>query len=239
VLIAVVFLLGAIACLAATVILLRSLGPRYRVGRLLASTPVATIDEALELARGRDAYVRVTGRISSDEEFPDENDRPLVYRRKRLEVADRPGTWRVVADEREAVPFGIETRSSFIAVDEAAIAEGLVAIPREAAGRSSDLPTDIGDALKGVDPNAPARLVVEQLSAVEHATVCGVPLVRHGRGTLSAGLDRPLIVTTLDVPDAIRLLAAPNRRRVVTAAGFLLAAVVQAALAVVAALAGL
>lgn len=238
-LIAVVLMAAAIACLAGTVVLLRSLGPRYRVGRLLASTPVATIDEALELARGPHAYVRVSGRISSDDEFPDENDRPLVYRRKRLEVADRPGAWRVVADEREAVPFGVETRSSFIGVDEAAIAEGLVAIPREAAGRSSDLPTDIGEPLEGVDPDAPARLIVEQLSAVEHATVCGVPLVRDGRAMLSAGLDRPLVITTLDVPDAIRLLAAPNRRRVLTAAAFLVAAVVLAALVVVAALSGL
>lgn len=232
-------LLGAIACLAGTVILLRSLGARYRVGRLLASTPVATIDEALELARGPHAYVRVSGRISSDEEFPDENDRPLVYRRKRIEIADRPGSWRVVADEREAVPFGVERRSSFIAVDESAIGHGLVAIPREAAGRSSELPADMHDSLEGLDPEAPARLVIEQLSAVEHATVCGVPLVRGGRAMLSAGLDRPLVITTLDVPDAIRLLAAPNRRRVLTAAGLLLAAVVLAALAVVAALSGL
>ena len=60
---------------------------RYRVGRLLAAAPLVEIDEASEMAAGRPRYVRVSGRITSDEEFPDENDRPLVFRRKRIDVA--------------------------------------------------------------------------------------------------------------------------------------------------------
>ncbi len=236
---------GACACLIGTFVVLRTLGSRYRVGRLLAAAPEVSIEEARSLAEAGDApaYVRVTGRITSDEEFPDENDRPLVYRRKRLEVAPRGGQWQTISDEREAVPFGLETRSELIAIDEAAIDEGLVAIPREATGSIADLPAgvarDSSDSTAGMAPDAPARLLVEQLSAVEQATACGVPVLRAGQPALTAGLGRPLIITTLAVPEAIRLLAGPFRRRVQAAAALLAGAVLLAATSLVAGLAGL
>ena len=91
-------LAAALGCVVAALVLLRSLGPRYRVGRLLAATPMLEIEDARELAAGPATYVRVTGRISSDEEFPDENDRPLVFRRKRIEVEEGRGRWLVIAD---------------------------------------------------------------------------------------------------------------------------------------------
>jgi hypothetical protein len=240
----VALILAAAACLVATLVLLRTLGPRYRVGRLLAAAPEVSIAEARALAEAGEArYVRVAGRITSDEEFPDENDRPLVYRRKRLEAAPRAGQWRTLSDEREAVPFGIELRSEFIAVDEAALAEGLVAIPREAVGTIGDLPAevsaDLSDTMSGTDPATPARLVIEQLSAVEQATVCGVPMLRVGQPHISSGLGRPLIVTVLAPAEAIRLLASPFRRRVQAAAVLLGASVVLAAASLVAGLAGL
>jgi hypothetical protein len=208
-------------------VLLRSLGARYRVGRLLSVTPEVSIDEAIHLAGGSDVYVRVSGRIRSDEEFPDEHDRPLVFRRKRIEIAGKDGRWRTLVDEREAVPFGIESRASFIAVDEAALADGLVAIPRHAGGRLSDLPAELladieATAFGDRDPDPPARLVIEQLSAVEHATVCGRPAIRDGKPVLTAGAGRPLVVTPLDTPHAMRVLAADHRRRVVLAAAALL-----------------
>lgn len=213
------FALLGVVSLATVALLLRSLGPSYRVGRLLAATPEVSIEEALELANGgAPAYVRLTGRISSDEEFPDDQDRPLVFRRTRIQLGDR-GRWRTVLDEREAVPFGVESRSALIAVDDDALADGLVVIPREAAGRAQDLAAEMADALpRDHDPQAPARLMIEQLSAVEHATVCGRPVLQAGRATLTAGTGRPLIVTTLEAPAAMRLLARGHRTRVAAAA---------------------
>jgi hypothetical protein len=234
-----VLLIGAVACLAIAFALLRSLGVRYRVGRLLAVAPLVAIEQASELATRNPKYIRMTGRISSDEEFPDENDRPLVFRRKRIEIGDGAGKWRTIADEREAVPFGIETRDAFIAVDTAAIGDGLIAIPRESTGVLSDLPADLLDGVTELPaPNTPARLVIEQLSAVEHATVCGVPELRDGQPVITFGLGRPLIVTTLEPPAAMRLLAAGQRPRVLTAAAFLAGSVGFAVLAAVAAIAG-
>lgn len=236
-----VFLGAALACVVVALLLLRSLGVRYRVGRLLSAAPLIDIAAARELVTGPARYVRVTGRITSDEEFPDENDRPLVYRRKRVEIGDGPGgKWRTIADEREAVPFGVETRDDFIAVDEGAISDGLVAIPRESAGTLADLPKElVADLADLPSADAPARLVIEQLSAVEHATVCGTPILRNGQPTMSAGAGRPLIITTLDAPAAMRVLAAGDRPRVVGAAVLLVVGVVLAAATAVALIAGL
>ncbi len=199
-------------------LLLRSLGTRFRLGRLLSAAPQVTLEECRELAAGAAVYVRVSGRISSTEEFPDDNNRPLVFRRTRLEVQVAPDRWRTVLDEREAVPFGVESRSAFVAIDQDALSDGLVAIPRIATGRVSELHGEMAAGAAGVAPETPVRLTIEQLSAVEHVSACGRPELRDGEPVLTAGLGRPLIVTALDRPAAMRLLASGARRRVAAAA---------------------
>ncbi len=230
----------ALLSIVTVMFLLRSLGPGYRVGRLLAATPLVSIEDAAELARGESArYVRVNGRISSAEEFPDEQDRPLVYRRSRIALRDSTGRWTTHVEEREAVPFGVESRSSLIAVDEGALGDGLVVIPREAEGIASDLPPDRIEALPATyQPSDPARLTIEQLSAVEHATVCGQPVLGATGPMLTAGMGRPLIVTTLDAPSAMRLLARHRRGRVLAATVLLVASLGFGAAAVIAMLVG-
>jgi hypothetical protein len=210
-------LIGVLA-LAAALLMLRTLGPRFRLGRLLTAAPEVSLEECRELAGGPPVYVRVNGRVSSEEEFPDDNDRPLVFRRTRLEVAIEGGKWRTVLDEREAVEFGVESRSELVAIDHVALGDGLVAIPRVAVGRVSELNGDMAAAAKGAAPDAAVRLTYNQLSAVEHVTACGTPILRDGKPTLTAGLGRPLIVTVLDQPAAMRLLASGARARVATAA---------------------
>lgn len=230
--------LGGVAAIGVAVLLLQSLGSRYRIGRLLGSAPEVTIDEAITTANSGEArYVRLTGRISSDEEFPDDQNRPLVFRRTRLQVRASDGQWVSIVDEREAVPFGVETRQSFIGVDDVALADGLVVIPRISVGKVADLPPDLAaEVPTGTDTSAGARLTIEQLSAVEHATVVGQPVQRDGGPTMTAGLGRPLVVTILDRPAAMRVLAGDQRGRVVAAAialgaglGLLAAAVVALA----------
>lgn len=204
--------------LAVALVLLRTLGMRFRLGRTLAAASEVSLEECRELAAGPAVYVRVSGRVSSDEEFPDDNDRPLVFRRTRLEVAGADGKLRTVLNEREAVAFGVESRAEFVAIDQDALGDGLVAIPRVASGRVSELQGDMATAAAGAAPEAAVRLTYEQLSAVEHVTVCGTPVMRDGKPTMTAGLGRPLIVTVLDRPAAMRLLASGARARVATAA---------------------
>lgn len=220
-----------LVCLIAAGVLLRAVGRGYRLGRMLWAAPQVSIGEAVSLSDSALRFVRVTGRISSDEEFPDEKDRPLVFRRKRVQVLDRPGHWRTVIDDREAVPFGVEARSDAIDVDTAALGDGLVVVPREAAGTVADLPNELRSELGAIDPATPARLLVEQISAVEQATVAGRPVLRDGRTTLTADTKRPLIVTTLEPTAAMRLLAGEHRSRVRFAAVLLIVAAVLLAAA--------
>jgi hypothetical protein len=215
--------IGALGLLAfgAAAVLLRSI-QGYRIARSLQAAPPVSVEEALALARaGEDRYVRVQGRVTSDEEFPDEHDRPLVYRRRRLSVEQPPGAWRTVSDERQAVPFGIEERAAFIAIDLGALGEGLVVMPRESTGRAEEIP---GRLPEGVAPSSPVRLLVEQLSAVEIATVAGVP--RRGvdhQAVMTGGAGRPLIVSGLEPAAAMRVLSAGRRRRLQAAAVLMVA----------------
>ena len=61
--------------------LLRATGAGYRMVRTLAAAVELPLADVLaDAAAGRDSgYLRTSGRIASDEEFPDEHDRPLVF----------------------------------------------------------------------------------------------------------------------------------------------------------------
>jgi hypothetical protein len=201
-------LAAGVAALAAGWLLVRRLGPRARVGRILASTRVVPVDEAVRLASGAPRYVGVGGRLDSDQEFLDEHDRPLVLRRSRLQLRDGSG-WRTVADQREVVPFGLAGGLASIAVDAAELDEGLVVVLRESDGTAGEIPDRVPE---GTAPETPARLRVELLSTVDHALALGVPtLGDDGQPVLRPGLGRPLILTTLEPAEAMRLLAAEHR----------------------------
>jgi hypothetical protein len=222
--------LGVVA-LAAGWLLLRSLGPGARIGRIIAATSVVPVGRAVAMASGdRPHYVGILGRVDSTEDFHDENDRPLVIRRTRLDLgAGR--TWTTFEDSREMVPFEISEGLDRIAVDGAALDEGLVVVTRESIGTAADL----GDrAPAGTAPETRARLRVDLLSSVDHALVLGVPAIDPERGPiLRPGLGRPLILTNLEAKEAMRLLAA-GRQGTTRAIGLLLgigAAAVLAGLA--------
>lgn len=210
-----------IGTLVAGWLVMRRLGPRARIGRVLAATPVVPVDRAVEIARsGKPRYVGVGGRVDAEEEFLDENERPLVYRRTRLQV--KPGKeWTAVEDRREAMPFEIAGGVARIAVDQDDLGDGLVVVVRESIGTAGEIPDRLP---AGTPPSTPARLQVEHLSTVDHALVLGVPVLDPERGPiLREGFGRPLIVTTLEPTEAMRLLAM-GRRRTTQVAGLLLAA---------------
>ena len=212
--------LGLLA-LATGVAILRTFGPNYRVGRLLAVTPVVTVAEARELASGPSRYVAIEGRIDSDEAFEDEVHRPLVLRRVRF--ATGSGTrWRTVDEDRAAVDFEVREGLDAISIDHRSLDAGLVVIPRESTGTLADaaeaLPAERMPA--DLPPSAPLRLRIEQVSSVEHATVTGVPAIdpSTGRPWMTSGLGRPLILTTLERDEAMRVLASGAPRRPLAAA---------------------
>ncbi|HEY8819656.1 MAG TPA: hypothetical protein VIM25_12660 [Candidatus Limnocylindrales bacterium] len=230
-------LIAGFVALVAGVMVLRTYGPNYRIGRLLASTPEVSVAEARSLAAGRARYVRIQGRIDAEDEFEDEVHRPLVFRRTRLEVL-RDGRWVAFEDRRERVRFEVREGLDGIVVDDAALDTGLVVVPRESVGTAADVADRVP---AGTPPAAPVRLRVDQVSSVEHAIVLGVPgLDPTGEPLLSAGLGRPLVLTTLDAGEAMRVLADGRPQRILLAtlclAGGLLLVTVALVLAVVGAI---
>ena len=215
--------LGVVAIVAGVAVLL-SFGRRFRVGRLLASIPRVSIAEAVRIAgSGEPRYVRIDGRIDSDREFEDADHRPLVLRLTRVEVRDRRpiGGWRVVETSVEAVPFQLQEGLDVIDVDEDALSDGLVVVPRRSAGVAGDL----RDRIPAEVPSAtPARVTIQQISSVEHAIALGRPtLDASGRARLTAGLGRPLVLTTIEIPEAMRILTGGAVLRARVAAACLVA----------------
>jgi hypothetical protein len=216
-------ILGFVA-LAAGVLVPRTYGPRYRVGRLLASAPEVTVAEARTLATGSPRYVRVRGRIDAETEFEDDAHRPLVFRRTRLQLR-RDAGWVSFEDGRERVSFEVRDGLDGIAVDDAALDAGLVVVPRESVGTAADVADRVPP---GTPPATAVRLRIEQISSVEHAIVVGVPgLDETGAPRISAGMGRPLVLTTLEQDEAMRILADGDRRRPLVAAACLVGGLVS------------
>ena len=207
--------LGLVA-LGTGALVLRSFGPSYRVGRLLASTPSVSVAEARALAAGPPRYVAIRGRIDAEDEFEDDAHRPLVLRRARIQL-QRGSDWVTVDEHTTAVEFELREGLDAIAIDHGALDAGLVVVPRESVGRAADAPDRVPP---DTPPETPVRLRVEQISSVEHALVLGVPVAGPDGAPvrMTAGLGRPLILTTLETPEAMRLLAASGPRRPLVAA---------------------
>ncbi len=203
-------LVAGLVALVAGVLVLRTYGSSYRVGRLLAATRTVSIGEARDLAAGPARYVRISGRIDAEQEFEDDAHRPLVFRRTRLQLRDDRG-WVTFEDDRERVDFEIREGLDGIAVDDGALDTGLVVISRQSVGTAADVADRVPT---GTAATTPVRLRVDQVSSIEHAIVLGVPsLDPVGEPRMSAGLGRPLILTTLEPDEAMRVLAEGERRR--------------------------
>jgi hypothetical protein len=230
-----ILLVAGLVALAAGILVLRSYGPNYRIGRLLASTPTVSVAEARGLADGRPRYVRVDGRIDSEDDFEDDAHRPLVFRRTRLQLR-RDGGWVSFEDRRERVRFEVRDGLDGIVIDDAGLDTGLVVVPRESVGTAADVADRIP---AGTPPTTPVRLWVAQVSSVEHAIVLGVPTRdAHGEPHMSAGLGRPLVLTTLEPDEAMRVLAEGNPGRIRIATACLVGGMGLIVVAIVLALAG-
>jgi len=222
-----ILLIAIGACsVGAGIVVLRTFGAGYRIGRILAAAPAVSIDRALADARsGAAVQVRIAGRIDSVDEFEDEYHRPLVWRRQVLEM-QREGRWQTLDEQVEAVDFEIRDGLAAIAVATGDLGEGIVVVPRESIGTAAEAPERVPD---GTPPETPVRLRIEQVSSVEHAIAVGVPrLDLDGTPRVGAGDGRPLVLTTLEVPEAMRILAGGDRRRSWTASSLLVAGVLVA-----------
>jgi hypothetical protein len=219
-----VALIGA-ALLVIGLLLSRRTDARTRAGQLLAGLSPISPTEALKIAalRGDSApYLAIKGSIDAPEIFEDEHHRPLVFRHERVSIADEGG-WRVIDTAERSLPFVVSDPSNSISIATTDLADGLVVVERRwegsvaelhAAGREYQRPETAAlvAALATSDPTRGARVGLEQISNLDRATAAG-QLVD---GELRAGAGRPLVVTTLERADALRLLGGEARGRLVS-----------------------
>jgi len=207
-----VLILFGLSAFALGAVILRSFGPGYRVGRLLSATRSVSVADAVAMATsgGPGQYVKVTGRIDSETDFEDDAHRPLVFRRTRMDA--RAGKhWRSIDDRREAVPFQVNEDLESMGIRHEDLDDGLVVLPRESVGTAADAPDRMPP---DTNPATVIRLLVQQVSNIEHAIVVGVPTLDFaGKPILAAGLGKPLILTTLATDEAMRVLAGEHPRR--------------------------
>ena len=214
-----VALIGA-ALIAVGLLLSRRADVRTRAGQLLAGLSPITPTEALRLAalRGDSApYLAIKGSVDASEIFEDEHHRPLVFRRERVSIADDQG-WRVIDVAERSLPFVISDPSSAIRIATADLADGLVVVERRWEGSVAELHAAAREyqspetaalvaAIAASDPSRQARVGLEQISNLDRATAAGQLI----DGELRAGAGRPLVVTTLERADALRLLGGEGR----------------------------
>ena len=191
-------------------------GTRARSARLMAGLAPVTPEEALLV--GEDRYLAVQGSIDAAEAFDDENHRPLVYRRERVLVREGD-TWRELERAVRNVPFFVASSSASIEVDAALLGDGLVVIERQWEGSVAELVASgrtfkeaatsaLVAELAASAPALTARVVLEQISTLDRGTVVG--LLRNGKLT-AGGAGQPLVLTTLDRRDALRILGSEAR----------------------------
>jgi hypothetical protein len=231
-------ILGLVAGLVGWLLLRRS-GTGWRIGRLLSAAQQRSLAQAAAIAAGgTEDYVRIHGRVDSDEEFPGDDGKPLVFRRRRLQQRTRRSGWQTFDDERLAVPFRLSERGEQVSIDADALGDGLVVVPRQSEGVASDVTEEaVSGTLPELPAETPVRLRIEQISTVDHATAAGVPRSgADGSVVLGPGLGRPLLLTTLDLDEAMRVLAGGRRTELIVASGLLVVAPILVMVGVVVAL---
>jgi hypothetical protein len=182
----------------------------------MAGVAPVTPREALLIGDGH--YLAVSGNIDAAEAFEDESHRPLVYRRERVLIADG-ATWREIERVVRSVPFVISDGEHALAIDAAQLGDGLVVIERQWDGSVAELAAAHRDyqnpesaalvaQLASAAPTAGARVILEQISTLDRGTAAG--LLRGGALT-AGGAGQPLVLTTLDRREALRILGSGQR----------------------------
>ena len=215
--------------------LIRASGADTRAGRRLAGARAASLP-ALQDKAARDQLpkgpVRVEGRVRCANPLVTPDGDRLAALHRDVEVQLPDGRWRVIERLREARTVDLWERSASVRLDLADLAEPFISIPRVWEGSPSDLGGSYRPAVDRVAGEVGtlhrARATTRQLSLVDQLIVLAIPRRdEHGRLRLeppSGGY----LATNVELDTAMRLLAGPNRTRMLT--GYAVGAIGVAAL---------
>lgn len=228
--------------------LIRSSGADTRAGRRLAGARAAPIRDLLEMAvqdRLPHGPVRVEGRVRCANPLVLPSGDRLAAMHRDVEVELRDGHWRLIERVRDSRPIDLWERAASVPLDLSGLAEPLITIPQVWEGPAEQLGDSYRAALDRLaaegGPARRARAMTRQVTLVDQLIVLAVP-ERDDAGQLRL---RPppggFLVANVELDTAMRLLAGPQRTRMLTgyAVGAIgVAAVVAGAIGLLVALSG-
>jgi hypothetical protein len=240
---AMLLLVGS-AVLAAGVLLTRASGGWSSAARRLGAAREAPIGDLVSAAELPSRPVRVVGRIRCQNPLVSERDDRLVAVHRDVEVQLPDGTWRTIERLRESRGFDLWDHAGTVPIDPARAAEPLVAIPHVWRGSADELTDDrYRSAIERLEadlgPISQARSLTRMVSVVERLQVLAQPR-RDGAGSLVLEPPRGgYVISALDLDAAMRLLAGPRRRMLLSGVGLVAAGAMGMLAGLIAAVLGL
>jgi hypothetical protein len=206
--------LAGIAVLVVSLAALRSSGADPRTARRLAGPPEHKVGAILDLDRVPERPVRVAGRIRCRDPLMAPNDERLVAFHRDVEVRVG-GRWRSVERMRESRSFELWDHDGSLTVDPARAAEPLITIPHVWEGDPAELQEPHTSAVARLEerhgPATAARAVTRTINVTDRLLVLAQPMREDGAVRL---IPPPggYLISTLALPDAMRLLGGRRRR---------------------------
>jgi len=213
----------------AGLVLVRSSGARTRMGRRLAGPPQLAVGDLFDLAQLPARPIRVIGRIRCPDPIVTSRDEQLVAVHRDVEVLLPDGRWRSIERVRATRGFELWDHAGSLPLDAAQAAEPLISIPYVWEGDPAELDESYAPAIERLrmEHGAPrrARAVTRTISVVDRILVLARP-EREPDGTLRlVPPDSGFVISSLDLPDAMRLLGGPRRGLLLAGAGMTAAGV--------------
>lgn len=215
--IALTLLAVAAVLVAAGLVLARSSGSQLSLGRRLAGAAEFRVGDLLDADPLPARPVRVVGRIRCPDPMITAHDDRLVALHRDVEVRLADGRWRTIERLRETCGFELWDHDGSLPLDASLAAEPLVTIPHVWRGEAVELEDEAHRAAiarlrqQGQRPSS-ARSTMRVISVVDRLLVLA-RAVREADGGLAL---RPppggYVISSLELPDAMRLLGGPRRR---------------------------
>jgi hypothetical protein len=220
-----ILLAVALLLVAGGVLLVRTSGSHLALGRRLAGAAGLRLGELLDRDPLPARPVRVAGRIRCPDPIVTDDDERLVALHRDVEVRLGNGRWRTIERLRETRGMELWDHDGSLSLDLSHAAEPLVTIPHVWRGRVAELEQAAHRAAverleqEGLQPGD-ARAVTRTISTVDRLLVLARPVEAADGGIALEPPPGGFVVSSLELPDAMRLLGGRGRRRLL--AGFAL-----------------
>jgi hypothetical protein len=225
--IALAMLAAALLFEAAGFLQVRRSGARTTVARRLAGARELPVGDLADLARDPIRPVRISGRVRCPNPIQTQRDEQLVALHRDVEVLTERGGWRSIERVRESRGFELWDHAGAVTLDAGQAAEPLISIPYLWEGA----PAELDDTYRGAVDRLTAeygnvraaRATTRTINTIDRLLVLA-EVERDDAGRVHL---RPpaggYLISSLELPDAMRLLAGAGRPRLMVGAALMAA----------------